>query len=193
MDLSPESFERLLNWLHPNREEAGQEYQRICALLTKHFQSQGCYIPDKLADATMDRVGRVLTTAEIENWVGAKERYFFRVAFYILLEERDRERAHPEMQIPDGLEIPKPDEEEDLELRSDCLQECLQELSTEDRELVVRYYRGKKAIKIKNREELARELNLNLPGLRVRAHRLRKNLKRCIDRCLEEAARSFKA
>jgi hypothetical protein len=186
MDLSPESFERLLNWLHPNREEAGQEYQRIQAVLTKHFQSHGCYLPDKLADATMDRVGRVLTTGKIENWVGAKERYFFRVGFYILLEERERERARPEMQIPDGLEVTGP-EQEDLEPESHCLEECLQKLAVTDRELIERYYRGEKAIKKKSRVELARDLKIDLRSLRVRAHRIRKGLRECINKCLQEA------
>ena len=192
MDLSSESFERLLNWLHQNREKAGQEYQRIRALLIKHFQSHGCFCPDRLADATMDRVGQLLMNAKLGTWVGtAKEKYFFRVGYYILLEEKDK--SLPEMQIPDGFEAVKPDNEEDLETKLGCLEKCLEEQPIANRDLVVKYYRGTKAIKIKNREDLARQLNLNLPGLRVRAHRVRKDLRRCIDKCLEESARSSKA
>lgn len=186
MDLLRESFERLMNWLHPNREEAGQEYQRIRALLIKNFQSHGCSCPDKLADTTMDRVAQTLTDEKIANWFGEKERYFYRVAYYILLEERDK--GLQEVQIPDGLDFINPEEEEDLEPRLQCLEKCLQKLSTTKRELIVKYYHGKRAIKIKNREELARDLNLNLPGLRVRALRIRRELKTCIERCLKKAA-----
>ena len=191
MQLSPENFERLLNWLHPNREEAGQEYQRIRSLLIKKFQAHGCHLPDELADATMDRVARKLTTERIENWVGDKEPLFYRVAYYILLEYRDK--VLPELQIPDGLEVQKPDEEEDSEPQLRCLEKCLQELSAGKRELIVKYYQGKRSLKIKNREELARELNLNLPGLRVRALRIRRELRKCIERCLKVAARLRKA
>lgn len=192
MDLSSESFERLLHWLNQNRDKAGHEYQRIRALLIKHFQMHGCLFPEKLADATIDRVSRLLMTAKLENWVGAaKEKYFYRVGYYIVLEEKDK--ALPETQIPDGLDVIKPDEEEDLELKIQCLERCLEKQSNVNRELVVKYYHGAKAIKIKNREELAKQLKVNLPGLRVRAHRVRKDLKTCIERCLEEAARSSKA
>ena len=186
MDLSPESFDRLMNWLHPNRDEAGQEYQRIRALLIKNFQSHGCSYPDKLADATMDRAAQTLTTEKIENWVGEKERYFYRVAYYIVLEERDK--GLQETQMPDGFDFTNPDEEEDLELKLHCLEKCLLKLSTAKSELIVKYYRGKRAIKIKNREELAQELKLNLPGLRVRALRIRRELRTCIERCLEKSA-----
>lgn len=191
MQLSPENFERLLNWLHPHREEAGQEYQRIRALLIKNFQAHGCYLPDKLADETMDRVAQKLTPETIENWVGDKEPFFYRVAYYILLE--DRGRGFLEVQIPDGFEVQKPDEGEDLEPKLRCLEKCLPELPDAKRELIVKYYRGSRSVKIKNREELARDLNLNLPGLRVRALRIRKELRTCIERCLKVTARSRKA
>ena len=186
MALSNESFERLMNWLHPDREVAGQEYQRIRALLIKNFQSQGCPCPNDLADATIDRGAEKLTPEKIEKWVGEKERYFYRVAYYILLEERDK--GIQETQMPDGFEVTNPDEEEDLEIKVHCLEKCLQKLSTAKRELIVKYYHGKKAVKIKNREELAQDLNLNLPGLRVRALRIRKELRTCIERCWEKAA-----
>jgi hypothetical protein len=193
MDLSSASFECLLNWLHPDREEAGREYQRIRALLIKHFQAHRCLAPNDLADTTIDRVGRILLAGKLPSWVGAaKERYFFRVGYYILLEDK-KGKALPEMQIPDGLEVMKPEEDEELELKLHCLEKCLQEQSTANRELVVKYYRGAKAVKIKNREKLAQQMNINLPGLRVRAHRVRQALKECMERCLEQAARSSKS
>lgn len=192
MELSSESFECLLNWLHSDREEAGKEYQRIRALLIKHFQAHRCFAPNDLADRTMDRVGRLLMMGKLESWVGAaKERYFLRVGYYILLE--DKGKVLHEIQISDELEVMKPEEDKDLEVELHCLQRCLEKQPISNRELVVKYYHGAKAIKIKNREKLARELNTNLPGLRVRAHRVRQALKECIEKCLEEAARSSKA
>lgn len=187
MDLSPESFERLMNWLHPNREEAGQEYQRIRTLLIKNFQHQGCSFPDKLADATLDRAAETLTPEKIANWKGEKERYFYRVGFYIMLEEKGK---NPEVQMPIGLDVAYSDDDEDLEQKLHCLEKCMHELSTDKSDLIDQYYRGNRAIKIKNREELARAQKIDLPRLRVRAHRIRRELKTCIEECLKGAARS---
>jgi hypothetical protein len=190
MDLSPENFDRLMNWLHPNREEAGREYQRIRTLLIKNFQRQGCSSPESLADVTMDRVAQTLTEQMIENWVGEKERYCYRVGFYIVRE--DRARSHRELQLPEELDVPNPDAEEDIELNLQCLKKCLQKQSAANGELIVNYYRGKPAVKIKKRVELARDMNFNLPRLRVHAHRIRKELRKCIEGCLENAERSYK-
>ena len=182
MALSPESFELLMNWLHPDRKEAGREYQRIRTLLIKKFQSQGYASADTLADATIDRTAQKLTPEMVAEWVGEhKEKYFYRVAYYILLEERDK--GVPEVQMPEEFEFPNPDKE-DLEPESYCLEKCLEKLSTTDRDLIERYYFEEKAKK--NRAELARELNIDLPTLRVRAHRIRQGLRKCIEKCLQE-------
>ena len=190
MVLSAESYDRLLNWLHPNRVEAEKEYLRIRKLLVKHFQAQDCSNPEQLADATVDRAAEKLTTERVEEWDGVKERYFYRVAFYILKEDQGRRKRFPEIPIPDGLIVMAPDEkDEDNALRWDCLQKCLQQQPSDKRELVIRYYRGMTANKIKNRAELAQEYRLTLPKLRVKAHRIRLELRTCIERCVENAAR----
>ncbi|HEY6803975.1 MAG TPA: hypothetical protein VI306_10385 [Pyrinomonadaceae bacterium] len=187
MDLSPETFELLLNWLHPDREAAGEVYQRIRALLVKTFQNHGCSIPDKLADLTIDRVAQRLNAEFIENWNGEKAKYFSRVGYYILLENR-KKNLH-ETQMSEKFDATNPEKEDELERRLNCLEECLGKLSAAKRELIMGYYYGKRAIKIKNREQLAEDLNLNVAGLRVRALRIRKELKMCIEQCLEGVAK----
>lgn len=185
MVLLPESFERLLNWLHPNRDEAGQEYQRIRALLIRKFQAAGYSSADKLADVTIDRVAQTLTTETIENWVGKKERKFFRVAYYVSLEERGQSLR--QIPLEDIFDFRNPDEEEDLEPKLHCLEKCLHGLTSAKRELIVRFYEAEEASRIKNQQELARGLNLTLPGLRVRALRIRAELRPCIEKCLSNA------
>ena len=185
MALSSESFERLMNWLHPDREVAGQEYRRIHALLIKHFQSHGYADANDLADATMDRGAEKLTPEKIQNWGGEdKARYFYRVAFYMLREKR--KVRLPETPLPDGVDFTRP-EGEDLEPASLCLEECLQKLSPAERELIERYYRWDKGMKKESRARLAAGLNIDLSRLRVRAHRLRERLKKCLEKCLREA------
>ena len=181
MILSPDNFERLLNWLHPNRDEAGQEYQRIRTLLIRNFQARGSSVPDRLADATMDRAAERLTTEKIESWIGPKERYFLRVAYYILREDQQSLREIP---IPDGLDIRTPYEDEDLEPKFHCLEKCLHKLTPVKRKLIVKYYRGERGSWKKNRAELARDLNLTLSALRIRAVHTILELRPCIEKCL---------
>lgn len=113
MDLSYEDFERLLNWLHSDREKAAQEYERIQMLLVRRFQMLECSFPDWLADVTMERVAKRLTTEKIENWVGSKQEYFERVADNVRLEHLKRNPR--EIQMPEDFDVVSGQEDEDLE------------------------------------------------------------------------------
>lgn len=188
MDLTGENFTRLLGWLDPNPDRAGQAYVQIKADLTRKFTSQSCTLPDQLADITIDRVASILTAEVIDNWEGDKKRYFYRVAYYIVLESRVK--TVEEVEVPSDLvdEEVDIDEEMDSERKLDCLDRCKEKLSEKKRELIAKYYIGAKAIKIENRKKLAKKLNLTLPQLRVQALRIRKGLKSCIEECLEANA-----
>lgn len=189
MALTTENFTRLLGWLDPNPDAAGQEYVRIKADLTRKFTSQHCVIPDTLADLTIDRVASIITPQFIQDWKGEKERYFYRVGYYVFLEWRAGNKFE-EVELPPDLvgRWSDPDEDLELELELECLDKCVEKLPNMKRELIVTYYRGKKAVKIQNRKELARKLNLELPVLRVQALRIRKELKTCMDECLKKMA-----
>ena len=52
--LTQESFDALLNWLDPRREEAGQKYEDIRLRLIKIFTCRGCLEPEDLADETIN-------------------------------------------------------------------------------------------------------------------------------------------
>jgi hypothetical protein len=192
MDLTSDNFNRLLKWLHPNPEEAGREYERIRALLIRKFGNQGyASVAEMLADQTIDRVAKTLTAEMMETWVGKKEKYFYRVAYYILLEYIHR--LVPEEELSDDLNVPNPDVDDEKEVRAECLEKCLQQLDDAKKELIKTYYSGAKAVKIKNREELARKHNMKVAVLRVKALRIRRSLKTCIEKCLEEAHRGREA
>ena len=192
----PDNFKRLVDWLHPDPEEAGREYERIRVRLIRNFRSHDCdSAAEQLADATIDRVAETLTPEEIENWEGDKVKKFSKVAFYILLEYKKKYR---EVELPEDFDVPDrgkdedKDEDENSEPKSRCLKKCLQTLSPGKRNLIIKYYQGSKAKKIKNREVLAQELNLTLPALRVKALRIRQGLKKCISKCLANTERRRK-
>lgn len=178
MDLTQESFDRLLCWLHPDPEEAGKMYVKIRSGLIKKFTSHGCSLPDKLADDTIDRVaGKIPEIAD--TYVGDRERYFFRVAYYVLLESFAKKPN--EMELTDDLYSM---ENEDVEAEFYCLEKCLDGLSSQKQYLIRNYYCGDKRIKIRRRKELAQTFDVKPAALRVQALRIRQDLKTCIQDCL---------
>jgi DNA-directed RNA polymerase specialized sigma24 family protein len=74
---------------------------------------------------------------------------------------------------------------EDFEAEYQCLEACLGNVSGETRDLVVRYYEMEGQAKIERRKQLAVELGIAVNALRIRAHRIRLGLQRCVRNCLE--------
>lgn len=183
---SQQSFERLLAWLHPDTQEAAKQYEKIRGRLILFFTSNGCGEADEyLTDSTLDRVSKKLEDAQIpEPFSGDKALYFLAFAKNIRLEHiRNRNVVEITFPIIDRSIDSTEKEEEDA-----CLEECIRILEWEDRWLSVEYYRFEKAAKIAHRKKLAEEASLSLAGLRTRVHRIRDNLKPCIEECLERKA-----
>jgi DNA-directed RNA polymerase specialized sigma24 family protein len=68
----------------------------------------------------------------------------------------------------------------------ECLERCMERLPQDSRELVLEYYRDEKRAKIDRRKELAERLGIAPNALRIRAHRIRVALQRCVLDCLDE-------
>ena len=73
-----------------------------------------------------------------------------------------------------------------VEQRLDCLEKCLDHLADETRTFIVEYYREENGIKIEQRKMLAARLSTTLNALRLRASRLRRELGKCTDKCVEQ-------
>jgi DNA-directed RNA polymerase specialized sigma24 family protein len=180
--LTEESFNNLLGWLHEDREEAGKIYEEVRSKLIKNFKSHSCAVSEELADETINRVARKLPKI-IETYTGDPRRYFFGVAYRVLLEYQ--RYGHLLVPLPEK-EIPFVEQRDDLELVSGCLEKCLRHLPAHSRELILQFYQGEKQVKIKQRKELAERLNTKLANLRLQAHRIRSGLRKCILTCLEK-------
>ncbi len=176
-----EDFDRFLFWLDPNREEAARKYETIRRKLIKFFTCRGCRDVEDLADVTITRVVKKIPQIA-ETYVGDPTLYFYGVARRVYLE-----RCKPK---PPPVILPSPlgDSPEEKEQRHDCLERCLNRLTPENRELVLEYYKGDKTAKIKHRKEMAERLDINPNALRIRMHRLRDGLHKCLTECLAEAA-----
>jgi len=179
MELTQESFKLLLSWLHPVPDEAGRIYVKIRAGVVRNFARQGCPVPDELADVAVDRVAQKLPKI-IDTYVGDPERYFHRVGFYVLKEYWARTVETVELD-PD---LPTVESDKDKEARSDCVNKCMALLPAWKKDLIEKYYYGDKATKILQRKELAASLKIELAALRVKALRIRRDLKKCTNECL---------
>lgn len=176
--LTQESFDALLAWLDPNREQAGQKYEDIRTRLIKIFACRGCYDPEYLADETINRVTSKLKEIQ-SSFIGERARYFYGVANKVHMEYLRRKPAPP---------LPPPTcDSDEIEQEYDCLERCMQRLTADNRELVLQYYQKEKRTKIEHRRRLAERLGIALNALRIRAHRIRASLQECVQNCVHEA------
>jgi RNA polymerase sigma factor (sigma-70 family) len=174
--LSQEQFDALLNWLAPEREQAGQKYEEIRTRLIKIFTCRGCYEPEDLADETINRV--ISRLHEIrDQFKGDCSKYFYGVANKVHLEYLRRKHRQP-------IDVPETDTVR-IEVEYKCLEDCLERLSTENRNLVLQYYQLEGKARIDQRKALAKELGIKLNALRIRAHRIRATLQQCVQECLD--------
>lgn len=181
----PQSFDEILKWLSPDPEKAANIYVQLQNDLTKIFAWNRCADPEGLTDEVFDRVARKVHDVR-PNFEGDPRLFFYGVARNLLKESPKRIKKHVSLE---GTALPaseSPVEDESASMREECLHACLQELSAEKRELVLGYYAKEKQAKIDHRTEMARQLGVSVETLRVRVHRIRGTLERCIERCLDQ-------
>jgi DNA-directed RNA polymerase specialized sigma24 family protein len=179
--LTQDAFDSLLVAFGGDRESAGQKYLEIRNNLTRFFEWRGCSFPEDHADETINRMAKRLAEGEeIANHSG----YAIGVARLLLMEinkGRQREQAAlAEIGTMPDVYVPA----EDDEGRLNCLRNCLQTLSPDNRELILQYYQGEKGEKIDNRKKLLERLAIPVNTLRMRALRLREKLQSCVEDCL---------
>jgi DNA-directed RNA polymerase specialized sigma24 family protein len=191
--LQPEAFARLLRTLDPDRERAGEKYERLRQKLIALFRWRGCAVPEDLADETIDRVARRLSEGETLR-VANPALYFHGVALNVL-REYWRDPARTNQPLPPDVTEPalvldsegareRADLSADHERRLTCLAACLDALSPESRHLLVTYHHGERRERIEARQMLAETLGVPMNALRIRVFRLRAGLVRCMDRCV---------
>jgi len=185
--ITQQAFDKLLVSLASDRNEAGAQFEVIRTKLVRFFEWRSVVAPDEYADETLDRVARRIDEGqEIKNLRG----YIYGVARMVLKEEiREREREFvPIEEIGDRIpeEPPAPIEPEAREV---CFDRCLDKLAPESRSLILDYYQEERRAKIELRQQLADRLRIPPNALRIRAHRIRTILEKCIINCLQSAER----
>jgi DNA-directed RNA polymerase specialized sigma24 family protein len=178
--LSQEAFDAMLAWLDSDREVAGGKYETIRVRLIKIFVCRGCANAEELADETINRV--VSKVQEIiTNWQGDPALYFYKVAQNIYREWWRQVIRQVDVPIDEPAAIPIVVNE----VEYDCLEQCLRKLDDNERSLVVDYYQSQGRAKIDQHKKMAAEMGIAVNALRIRAHRIRRQLKTCVVDCLE--------
>ncbi len=176
-DLTQEEFDRLLAWLHEDRDEAAQKYEAIRRRVRKTIFARGCGAGAEIFDETVYRVARKLPHLLLE-YEGDPALYFYGVANLIYLEYIDRRVETVELPRS-ALKLSPQWSEPEYE----CLEECLNQLPPEEKELLLRFYSDEKRAKINGRKALAQEFGLTDNALRLRLFRLREKVAACVKKC----------
>jgi hypothetical protein len=178
--LSKEAFDRLLQWLGPDAEEAGMKYQETHRKLVRLFGFKGCDCPEDLADEVIDRVAQKLLSGELPP----KRSEDVTTVFYGLVKfvhfEHLKESSRDKFMTP--IAVP---EEIDVEKQHRCLDRCKGRLDENDRNFLLDYYRYVPGQKIQHRKSIAEQMRLAPNALRIRACRLRSAIKECVVRCVQ--------
>ena len=169
--------------LDPGLERAAAEYEALRTRLLRFFVWRECLAPEECVDLTFERVSRRLEQGQA-MWAEDPRSYVFGVARNVVREVRagrlpgTRHEAladHPEPAA--GL----PDESaQERERELAALDECLAQLPPQNRTLLLGYYTGAQGEKIAARQALALRLGASVGALRLRVHRLRRQVEQCL-------------
>lgn len=193
--LTQQAFDNLLACLDQDRARAAERYENVRRRLITFFECRGCLCAEDLTDNTINRVARRLAEGA-EIYTKDPANFFFGVARRILQEYWD-EQANKTIpidtvpQIKEFFQDPGKLREQEaslllLEQQIKCLEKCLEELSPNNRELIIEYYYGECGARIKNRKRLAEKLGIQVNTLRLRALRIREKLEACFNGCFKQ-------
>src|SRR5215213_1994040 len=116
-----DGFDKLMEWPDPERQKAGEKYEKIRHRLIKVFDCRGCGDSEDLADETINVVMSRIDWL-IENYRGDPALYFYGVAKKVHL-ERLKKKPPPR--------LPPPRDTSEIELECSCLERCLEEKLTQ--------------------------------------------------------------
>ncbi|HEY6968167.1 MAG TPA: hypothetical protein VJA94_03105 [Candidatus Angelobacter sp.] len=151
--------------------------------MVRFFIHKGRRDPDTLFDTTVDRVVKIVDRGDQYS---SPQALCIGVAINI-----DREmRKKPEPEPIDDRDFPAPEPDDDKALHEQrlvCMEQCLDELPGEDRDLMVRYHEGEGRERINNRKRLA-DAHGGSNSLRIKIFRICARLRTCVNGCLARAA-----
>lgn len=174
------AFDKLLARLNEDRVRAAEDYEKIRKALVEFFERRGSRTPEEDTDETISRVAYRLSEGEIITSPNPVA-YFYAVARNVWLERLREHKAENAFNEDLSLVIehelsPLDQMQRDEERR--IFEECLQELSASNRELILEYYQDEAGAKIESRRKLATQLGISINALRRRVHQISHKLRK---------------
>jgi DNA-directed RNA polymerase specialized sigma24 family protein len=172
--MTSDELEKLLSFLDPDRGIAAEKYEEFRRKLIWIFHRDAFPNAEDLADKVFDRVAHQLLEG-LEVTAADPFSFVRGFTYFVSLEERRKRRREIGMDV----DLPAlPIDEQDGRLV--YLIECLNRLSSRDRQMTLDYYSGD--INSLHRRQVSEMHSLTLNALRIRLHRLRLQLEECIER-----------
>jgi len=175
-ELTREKFAVFLEWLSPDRDRAGEEYELLRFRLCNFFLQRRCSFADELADETINRVILKSSEERIEKPIA----YCYGVAKNVFRESLRKERPHLDIDEL-NLVAKAPDEPS---FSRECLDKCLEKLPPESSDLLLNYFSETKLAKIELHRSISESLKTSQTALRMRILRVKLKLKICVQECM---------
>jgi DNA-directed RNA polymerase specialized sigma24 family protein len=184
-EITRKNFDRLLMWLHQDKEIAAQKYMSIYRRLIYVFSARGAFPAEELADRVMD-VALQKVDYLIKEYKGDPLPYFHSIAKKILLEHlrRPASEQFEEGAVQRVVSVHREDDR--LEVYLGCLDECLESLPIKQRKLFVEYFQYDGQEKIDHHKKLARGHRLDIKALRTKVYRIKTSLEKSIEKCVRK-------
>jgi RNA polymerase sigma factor (sigma-70 family) len=169
-------------------EIARELFEALRRRLVFYFERRRCEDPEELAQETLVRLyWRYREEVEVID----PTRYCYGVAKNVLLEylrkKRDETNNISEQEYYVHADAADEEEAACKERRLECLEKCVARLSPEERALLTDYLSGRGRSGQAQRRRMAEQLNIPRDTLTMRVFNLKRKLKKCIEKCLEES------
>ncbi len=183
-DFSIKGFDEFLKTLNADRDAAAEKYVRLRERLERFFEWRNCENVEELTDIVFDRA--VKKIGEGEKIVDA-EAFCVGIAKYVFLESRRQSFRTEELNenYPDAEKSKAGEGFEPKEKRFKCLDDCMADLSADNRDLIFSYFDTDEKTMIPARKGLAERLGITLNTLRIKVCRLKAQLEKCTKECCE--------
>jgi DNA-directed RNA polymerase specialized sigma24 family protein len=136
-----------------------------------------------LTDEVFDRITRRIDEGQVIFNIKA---YVYSVATFVFKEWLKQKEHNCQLDETLVIKVDAKPEDEDDDFRIRCFDKCLARFTDEEREILIEYHTGEKREKIERRTQLAGRLNTSLNALRIRVHRIRKELENCVKTCVAQ-------
>lgn len=175
-EIKAELFDYFLNWLDPERDTAAKKYQALRAQIISFLVRRRCTEPEKLADDAL--------TIFAHRLPHLREKIRDPLPYLTVVARNLNTELITSRHLPLPADIPAapPSLDETEEERIfESLEECLRELRAEDRELFLQYFEWESQDRADFRKEMSAQRGITPNALRLRIHKIKLRLRRCIN------------